>query len=134
MISIMGIALAIPGAAMAQCCPSGGNGAQILSATSGLGQAQPRAMNLSTSPNWQVYVFVRNGQQYFQVNDAMGNAHAGFAASAGTLVVLPIGADDVQQVVGLPAGLTPIYQDTFIAIVPVPLPDGSTRWLVQSKL
>lgn len=136
-ISAMALLIAVPMLASAQaCCPGDGNGVQskALSATSGLGQSTPDALNLSASPDWQVYQFNRNGMRYFQVNDAMGRVHAAVAVANGVMMVLPVGADDVQQTVDLPTGLLPVYQDSFIAIVPVQLPDGTIRWLIQSKL
>ncbi len=66
--------------AFAQCgCPSGGGDAP--KATSGLGEAMPDAIDLSSDPTWQVYEFERDGVRYVQVNDLSGTSAPPQAAS-----------------------------------------------------
>ena|GEM_PF-3435834 len=153
-LSILGASLALPISAIAQtCCPSGGNGANVQSISAlaapqanccpsggngaqmtGLGQSTPNAVDLSSSPMWRVYVFQLNGVRYFQVNDSAAHVRAAVAATNGVVLQLPVGPDVVQQVTDIPAGVPAIYQDAFVAIVPMPQPDGTVQWLVQSKL
>lgn len=61
--------------------------------SNGLGQAWPNAQDVSTSANFHVYVFVRDGVRYLQVNDANGQVRGAVAAAAGQFLVLPLGTD-----------------------------------------
>lgn len=79
-------------AGMAVCGPAMADN-QNGQGQSGLGQAWPNAPDVSSSPRWHVYVFVRNGIRYVQVNDLNGNVRAAFAAHGGNFLVLPIGTD-----------------------------------------
>ena len=74
-------------AGMAVCGPA------MADNQNGLGQAWPNAPDVSASPRWHVYVFVRNGIRYVQVNDLNGNVRAAFAAQGGNFLILPIGTD-----------------------------------------
>lgn len=67
--------------------------AQTATPSTGLGQAWPNASDLSTNPNWHVYVFVLNGVKYIQVNDLNGTVHAAVGTANGASIVLPIGVD-----------------------------------------
>src|ERR1700744_6614842 len=58
----------------------------------GLGQSWPNAQDVSSSPNFHVYVFVRDGVRYPQVNDATGQVRGAVAAAAGQLLELPLGS------------------------------------------
>jgi hypothetical protein len=61
--------------------------------TTGLGEAWPNATDVSTNPNWHVYVFQKGGTRYIQVNDARGAVRGAFARTAYALKGLPIGSD-----------------------------------------
>lgn len=64
---------------------------------SGLGAAWPNAQDLSRRPEWHVYVFVRDGIKYIQVNDRNGVVRGGVAASASgdTTIALPLGTAEL---------------------------------------
>ncbi len=59
----------------------------------GLGQSWPNASDVSSSPRWHVYVFLKDGVRYIQVNDLNGRVRGAFAAANGQFLVLPIGVD-----------------------------------------
>lgn len=59
----------------------------------GLGQAWPNASDVSSSPRFHVYVFIRDGVRYIQVNDLNGKVRGAFAAANGQFLVLPVGSD-----------------------------------------
>lgn len=60
---------------------------------SGLGQSWPNARDVSSSPNWHVYVFDRDGIRYIQINDLNGTVRGAFAVANGQFLVLPMGRD-----------------------------------------
>lgn len=60
---------------------------------SGLGQAWPNAADVSVSPHYHVYVFVRDGIRYIQVNDLNGTVRAAVAVADNVVLVLPVGVD-----------------------------------------
>ncbi|HUB88604.1 MAG TPA: hypothetical protein VMA74_02630 [Dyella sp.] len=59
----------------------------------GLGQSWPNAADVSVSPHYHVYVFVRDGIRYIQVNDLNGTVRAAVALADNVVLVLPVGAD-----------------------------------------
>ena len=59
----------------------------------GLGQAWPNASDVSSSPRWHVYVFIKDGVRYIQVNDLNGKVRGAIATANGQFLVLPIGTD-----------------------------------------
>jgi len=59
----------------------------------GLGQSWPNAADVSVSPHYHVYVFVRDGIRYIQVNDLNGTVRAAVAVADDVVLVLPVGAD-----------------------------------------
>lgn len=59
----------------------------------GLGQSWPNTSDVSSSPHWHVYVFVKDGVRYIQVNDLNGKVRGAFATANGQFLVLPVGAD-----------------------------------------
>ena len=63
----------------------------------GLGQSWPNAADVSVSPHYHVYVFVRDGIRYIQVNDLNGTVRSAVAIADNVVLVLPVGAD-VQYV------------------------------------
>lgn len=83
-------------------------GAQVASApTAGLGSAWPNAQDVSRQPQWHVYVFMRDGVKYIQVNDTNGVVRGGIAASVSgdTRIALPLG---LGQVAVVPDGVAPV--------------------------
>lgn len=74
--------------------------AQTSAPASGLGQSWPNATDVSTSPNWHVYVFWLQGIKYVQINDLGGNVHAAIATANGTTIVLPVGVDSQNVTTG----------------------------------
>lgn len=60
---------------------------------SGLGQSWPNATDVSVSPHYHVYVFVRDGIRYVQVNDLNGTVRAAVAIADNVVLVLPVGVD-----------------------------------------
>jgi hypothetical protein len=59
----------------------------------GLGQAWPNATDVSVSPHYHVYVFVRDGIRYIQVNDLNGVVRGAVAMADNVVLVLPVGVD-----------------------------------------
>ncbi|WP_205391675.1 hypothetical protein [Xanthomonas hydrangeae] len=83
------------GAAMAQCCPSGGIGAHAMT---GLGDSTPKAANLAIDPSLAIYELHRDGVTYLQINDVTGVVRAVVARVDNALWTLPMGKD-VERVV-----------------------------------
>jgi hypothetical protein len=57
----------------------------------GLGEAHPRAPDVSLSPRFHVYVFPKDGIDYIQINGLDGKVLAAVAAANGRFYTLPIG-------------------------------------------
>ncbi len=66
---------------------------QVMGQQSGLGSHWPNAADVSSSPNWHVYVFSQSGVKYIQVNDLSGNVREVVANAGDQFLVLPMGAD-----------------------------------------
>ncbi|HEX7731657.1 MAG TPA: hypothetical protein VF415_03345 [Rhodanobacter sp.] len=104
----------------------------------GLGQSWPNASDVSTNPNFHVYVFAMGGVQYIQVNDMNGNVLGSVGTAGGQFITLPIGRF-AQQVVtpSQPASTstdaTPVatpatvYDDGTTTVTATPLSDGTMR-------
>jgi hypothetical protein len=91
-VAALALAAATMPAYAGACCPSGGNGSALTSAT-GLGESDPAAVNVSTDPSWAVYQFERDGVHYTQINDANGVVRAAIGNIGLTAWVLPLGRD-----------------------------------------
>jgi hypothetical protein len=101
----------------------------------GLGQAWPNAPDVSASTHWHVYVFVRDGVRYVQVNDLNGNVRGAFATANGQFLVLPMGRD--AERVSTPqqaarnlvhmshAYSETIYRDRAVQVTAIPLTGGA---------
>jgi hypothetical protein len=104
----------------------------------GLGQSWPNASDVSTNPNFHVYVFAMGGVEYIQVNDLNGNVLGSVGTAGGQFITLPIGRF-AQQVVtpSQPASAstsaTPVatsatvYNDGTTTVTATPLSDGTMR-------
>ncbi|MFK2929851.1 hypothetical protein ISP14_03505 [Dyella agri] len=104
----------------------------------GLGQSWPNASDVSTNPNFHVYVFAMGGVQYIQVNDLNGNVLGSVGTAGGQFITLPIGRF-AQQVVTpsqpasasttAAAAATPatVYADGTTTVTATPLNDGTVR-------
>ena len=83
--------------------------------TTGLGSAWPNAQDVSRQPQWHVYVFVRDGVKYIQVNDTNGVVRGGIAASISgdARIALPLGLGQVAVAPNsvAPAQGTIVYSD-----------------------
>jgi hypothetical protein len=102
----------------------------------GLGQSWPNATDVSVSPHYHVYVFVRDGIRYIQVNDANGTVRGAVATAGGQTLVLPIGTDasSVQVSQGTEQSATPastaattetVYSDSATQITATPQNNGA---------
>ena len=104
----------------------------------GLGQSWPNAQDVSTNPNFHVYVFAMGGVQYIQVNDLNGNVLGSVGTAGGQFITLPIGRF-AQQVVtpsqpaSAPSTATAVaspaavYNDGTTTVTATPLNDGTMR-------
>jgi hypothetical protein len=113
--------------------------AQTATPATGLGQAWPNAADLSTSPNWHVYVFMLNGVEYIQVNDLNGTVHAAVGTANGSTVVLPVGVDS-QNVTTTPSTSTSsastqtVYSDNATTVTATPQSNGTTAFSVVTNM
>ena len=118
-------ALAVSTSAMARQFPA-----------TGLGQSWPNATDVSSSPRWHVYVFIKDGVRYIQVNDLNGNVLGSVGTAGGQFITLPIGRF-AQQVVtpsqpaSAPSSATAVaspatvYNDGTTTVTATPLSDGT---------
>ncbi|HEX7816207.1 hypothetical protein [Dyella sp.] len=114
-IAVLGVL--VSGAALAQ------------SPSSGLGQSWPNAPDQSSSARYHVYVFVKDGVRFIQVNDAAGNVRGAVAAAGGQFLTLPVGSA-TQVVTQDPTTVRPtsgerIYQDDQVRITAQPQKNGT---------
>lgn len=115
----------------------GAGAAQAQTALNGLGQSWPNATDVSSSPNYHVYVFERGGTRYIQINDANGTVRGAFARTAYSLVGLPIGVDatrlatpdEPQPAPASTAGET-VYQDNSVKAFVAPQPGGTMQLML----
>ncbi|MDF3980474.1 hypothetical protein P3W24_00410 [Luteibacter sp. PPL201] len=101
-------------------------------ANSGLGQSWPNASDVSSSPNYHVYVFQRGNTRYIQVNDSNGNVRGAFARTPYSLVGLPIGTSQLatpDEPLPPPSSSTgeTVYEGNGVKVFIAPQPDGSSR-------
>lgn len=104
------------------------------SPVTGLGEAWPNVVDVSSSPNWHVYVFQRGNTRYIQVNDAQGVVRGAFARTAYSLIGLPIGSDagnlaTPDEPLPTPASTAgeTVYQGNGIKVFVAPQTGGSAR-------
>lgn len=104
-------------------------------ASSGLGQSWPNATDHSLSPRYHVFVFVKDGVRFIQINDSVGQVRGALATAGDQILVLPIGTG--AQVVAPPppaanvpaaapaASTEPVYQDNQVTITAQPQNNGT---------
>jgi len=106
--------------------------------STGLGQSWPNTADVSTNPNFHVYVFALGGIRYIQVNDINGNVLGSVGTASDQFITLPIGrfaqlVSTPQQPLATPtsaipaASPSPIYTDGTTSITATPLSDGTLR-------
>nr|WP_308005914.1 hypothetical protein [Xanthomonas albilineans] len=123
----------LAGANVAQaCCPDSGH--HTPSATTGLGESAPKALDLSLDPSWHIYEFKRDGVSYLQISDLTGTVRAAVGNISGTLWVLPMGVDVSR--VSLPAkGSDPrgtvVYQTSAFIVRVIPDRQGK-KWEITA--
>lgn len=96
----------------------------------GLGQAWPDTTDVSVSPHYHVYVFVRDGIRYVQINDLGGTVLAAAAIADNVVLVLPVGVDApyVTTQHGAPsanASTETVYSDSSTRITATPTSTGA---------
>jgi hypothetical protein len=106
-------------------------------ASSGLGQSWPNAPDLSSSAHYHVFVFVKDGVRFIQINDSAGRVRGALATAGGQMLVLPIGTAAQVVVQNAPAAdapaaapaasAEPVYQDDEVAITAQPQRNGTVR-------
>ncbi|UPG93872.1 hypothetical protein [Luteibacter aegosomatissinici] len=111
-----------------------GSAAAASPAVTGLGQSWPNTTDVSASPNWHVYVFVRGNTRYIQINDAQGVVRGAFARTPYTVVGLPVGTDagnlsTPDEPLPAPASRvsTQVYSGDGIQVFVAPQTDGTAR-------
>lgn len=114
--------------------------AQTTTPAAGLGQSWPNAADVSSNPNYHVYVFVLNGIKYIQVNDLNGTVHAAVGTANGTAIVLPIGVDSQNVATSQSPASTSsssssssaqtVYSDSATTVTATPQSDGTTKFKV----
>jgi hypothetical protein len=102
----------------------------------GLGQSWPNTTDVSASPRWHVYMFVKDGIRYVQVNDLSGRVRGAFASAGSQFLVLPMGVDEVRTAIGAyaaealaPAGEV-IYSDSALEVIARSKRNGITQFSV----
>jgi hypothetical protein len=115
----------------------GSGAAHAQTALTGLGQQWPNATDVSTNPNFHVYVFERGPTRYIQVNDANGTVRGAFARTPYRLSGTPIGVDATQLATPdepLPAPASAasekVYQEDTLQLFVAPQPDGTMRMML----
>lgn len=106
-------------------------------ASSGLGQSWPNTADHSLSPRYHVFVFVRDGVRFIQINDSAGRVRGALATAGGQMLVLPIGTAAQVVVQNAPAAdapsaapatsAEPVYQDDEVTITAQPQQNGTLR-------
>src|ERR1700761_7386106 len=87
-------------------------------ASSGLGQSWPNTPDLSSSPRYHGFVFVKDGVRFIQVHDAAGRVRGALATGRGAQLVITTGSS---------ASAEPVYQDDEVTITAQPQRNGTLR-------
>jgi len=112
--------------------------------STGLGEAWPNATDVSLSPHYHVYLFVRDGIRYIQVNEGNGAVDAAIANANGLVLTLPVGrsaqhvrvldpAGSVVSADSISTGATEtIYRDATTTITATPQNNAATQITVAN--
>jgi hypothetical protein len=79
--------------------------------STGLGQSWPNTTDVSVSPHFHVYVFVRDGVRYIQINDLNGTVLGAVAVADHVVLVLPVGVDAAYVTTSQSGGGEAVYRD-----------------------
>jgi hypothetical protein len=108
--------------------------AHAQSGTSGLGQSWPNATDVSSNPNFHVYVFQRGNTKYIQVNDANGLVRAAVMITPTGRYGTPVGSDGSNvatsdEPLAAPASTTSqtVYSDDTTQVAVAAQADGTLR-------
>ena len=104
----------------------------------GLGQAWPNAVDVSSDPHFHAYVFMLGGVKYVQINDINGNVLAAIGMANGQFLTLPIGrfaqwVTTPQQPAAVVTTATPVtapstvYQDGTTQVTTTLQSDGTMQ-------
>lgn len=105
----------------------------------GLGQSWPNAADVSVSPHYHVYVFVRDGIRYIQVNDLNGTVRGAVAIADRVVLVLPVGVDapyvttQHAQVPVTAANAETVYRDSGTRVTATPTNTGAVQLDVATQ-
>lgn len=121
--------------AYADCgCPS--DGRDKPAAVTGLGESLPKASDLSSDPQWQVYEFVRDGIRYLQINDGANATRAAIGQIGATAWVLPVGRDADRVAIQANSSLVQngrvVYRDDEVEVVHF-MESNQDRWIVRPR-
>lgn len=98
----------------------------------GLGQAWPNASDVSTNPNFHVYVFTLGGVKYIQVNDTNGNVLGSVGTAGGQFITLPIG--QFAQQVATPSQPASVATSAAPAAAPAVVYNDGTTTMTATML
>lgn len=106
--------------------------------STGLGQSWPNVADVSVSTHYHVYIFVRDGIRYIQVNDLNGTVRGAIAVADHVVLVLPVGADASSVITSAPQANTQVpnvsgetvYRDSSMQISATPQSNGAVQLVV----
>jgi hypothetical protein len=105
----------------------------------GLGQSWPNATDVSVSSHYHVYVFIRDGIRYIQVNDLNGTVRGAVAVADRVVLVLPVGVDapyvttQQAQVSTVANNAETVYSDSATRITATPTSSGALQLNVTTS-
>lgn len=96
--------------------------------STGLGQAWPNSADISASPHYHVYMFVRDGVRYIQVNGLNGTVLGAVAIGGQEVLVLPVGEDAQYVTTSQTAGQgETVYRDSTTQINALAADNGAVK-------
>jgi hypothetical protein len=97
--------------------------------STGLGQSWPNAADVSASSHFHVYVFVRDGIRYIQVNDLSGTVRGAVAVADHEVLVLPVGTDEQNVTTSARASNSAetVYNDGTTQVTAEPASSGMVK-------
>ncbi|GLQ48784.1 hypothetical protein ACFFJT_17440 [Dyella flava] len=93
--------------------------------STGLGQAWPNAADVSVSPHFHVYLFVREGVRYIQVNDLNGTVLGAVAVADHVVLTLPVGVDAAYVTTSSSSSGETVYRDGATQITALAADNGT---------